>query len=205
MHEKALTKEAIFLFPRFTKIKGFYLVGGTALALQIGHRISIDFDFFSSKDLPQNLLQQVKRVFPNSSISVTYRVPEQLNILIDNVQTTFLQYEYQVIDPFVSYQGICLASIREIAAMKALAVGRRLSYKDYVDWYFLLAEKHVSLEEMIPFCQKKFGDHFNDRLFLGQLVSMEDIPSQKINFLRGPVERDVIQQFLESTIRNFRL
>ena len=47
MHEEALTKEAARLFPRFDRFKGFYLAGGTALALQIGHRISVDLDFFS--------------------------------------------------------------------------------------------------------------------------------------------------------------
>ena len=73
--------------------------------------------------------------------------------------------------------------------MKAFAVGKRLAYKDYVDWYFLLKEKYVELEDVIPFCQKKFGNDFNDRLFLGQLASLEDIPTQKIDFLRDAVDR----------------
>lgn len=205
MHEQALTKHAANLFPRFVKFEGFYLVGGTALSLQIGHRISVDFDFFTFEDLPQNLLQQVKRVFPNSSISVTYRSPEQLHVLIDNIQTTFLQYPYPVVDPLVSCQEIPLASIREIAAMKAFSIGKRLSYKDYVDWYFMLTEGHVKLEDIIPFCQKKFGNDLNDRLFLGQLVSLEDIPTQKIDFLRDPVERDMIQRFLEEAVSKFKL
>ncbi len=205
MHEKALTKQAADFFPRFAKFKGFYLVGGTALALQIGHRLSVDFDLFSSKDLPHNLLRQVKRLFPGFSISVTYRSPEQLNVLIGNIQTTFFFYEYSVIDSFVEYQGVCMASTREIAAMKAFSVGKRLSYKDYVDWYFLLKEGHVKLDEVIPLCQKKFGGDFNDRLFLGQLVSLEDIPMQKIDFLRDRVERATIQQFLMDAVRNFKL
>jgi len=205
MHEKALIKQAATLFPSFLKFKNFYLVGGTALALQIGHRISVDFDFFTSDELPSSLLRIVKRVFFNSSISVTYRSPEQLNVLIDNIQTTFLQYPYPAIDPFVSYQGISLASIREIAAMKAFAIGKRLSYKDYIDWYFLLSEKRIGLEEVIKFCQEKFGNDFNDRLFLGQLVSLADIPTQKIDFLRDPAERETIQRFLEKSVSKFKL
>ena len=157
MHEQALTKQATALFPYFSKFKGFYLVGGTALALQIGHRLSVDFDLFTFKELPSNLLSQVKRIFPHSSVAVTYRVPEQLNLLINNIKTTFFFYEYPVVDPFVEYQKVSLASIPEIAAMKAFAVGKRLSYKDYVDWYFLLKEGYVKLGEVIPFCQKKFG------------------------------------------------
>ncbi|OGY54400.1 MAG: hypothetical protein A3C82_00865 [Candidatus Wildermuthbacteria bacterium RIFCSPHIGHO2_02_FULL_47_12] len=205
MHEKAFTKQAAALFPYFAKFKGFYLVGGTALALQIGHRLSVDFDFFSSQELPANLLAQVKQIFPRSSISVTYSVPEQLNVLIDDIKTTFFRYEYPVLDPLISYQDVPVASIREIAAMKAFAVGRRLSYKDYVDWYFLLKEKYVDLENVIAFCQKKFGNDFNDRLFLGQLVSFEDIPTQKIDFFGDPIDRVAIQQFIEATVRNFKL
>ncbi|OIP77226.1 MAG: hypothetical protein AUK09_00225 [Parcubacteria group bacterium CG2_30_36_38] len=205
MHEKAFTKQAANLFPYFAKFRGFYLVGGTALALQIGHRLSVDFDLFSSEELPSNLLQRIKQVLPASTISVTYHAPEQLNVLIDNIQTTFFYYNYPVIDPFVSYQDVSLASIREIAAMKAFSVGKRLSYKDYVDWYVLLKEGHVKLDDMLSFCQKKFGNDFNDRLFLGQLASLEDIPTQKIDFLRDAVDRATIQRFLETTVRNFEL
>lgn len=205
MHAEALTKQAAVLFPRFAKFKGFYLVGGTALALQIGHRLSVDFDLFSFDELPPNLLQRIKRVFPVSSIVVTYRAPEQLDILVNNIKTTFFHYEYSVVDSFVIHQDVCLASILEIAAMKAFAVGKRLAYKDYVDWYFLLKEEYVELQDVIPFCQKKFGNDFNDRLFLGQLASLEDIPTQKIDFLRDPVDRITIQRFLEAVVRNYDL
>lgn len=205
MHEQALGKQAAALLPRFAKFKGFYLVGGTSLALQIGHRLSLDFDFFSSQELPRGLLTKIKRVFPASSISVAYSAPEQLNVLINDIKTTFLHYPYPVLDSFLVYSSVYLASTREIAAMKAFSIGKRLSYKDYVDWYFLLKEKHVKLEEVIAFCQKKFGNDFNSRLFLGQLVSLEDIPTQNIDFLRDPVERHTIQRFLESEVRNFKL
>ena len=80
MHEEALTKEMAQMFPRFDRFEGFYLVGGTALALQIGHRISVDLDFFSFDPLPQNLLPQLKRTFAGSSIYVTYTSPDQKTI-----------------------------------------------------------------------------------------------------------------------------
>lgn len=82
--------------------------------------------------------------------------------------------------------------------------GRRLSYKDYVDWYFLLKEKHVGLAGVISLCQKKFGNDFNDRLFLGQLVSMEDIPNQKIDFLQKIIDRPTMQRFFRETVRTYK-
>lgn len=204
MHEEALTKEAAKLFPRFRRFKRFYLVGGTALALQIGHRRSVDFDFFSQDPLLVNSLASVKRVFADSSIVVTYRAPEQLNALVDGVKVTLFHYPYPVIDDFIMWKDISLVSIREIAAMKAFSIGKRLSYKDYIDWYFLLKEKHVDLSDAIAHAKKKFGGDFNDRLFLGQLVSFEDISPQKIDFLRDEVEWKTVQNFLKEIVRNFK-
>lgn len=205
MHTEALTKEAEKLFPRFRLFKEFYLAGGTALALQIGHRRSVDFDFFSQDPLPSNPLVKVKRVFANSSIIVTYRAPEQLNALIDGVKITLFHYDYPVIDDFVMYRELPLANMREIAAMKAFPIGKRLSYKDYIDWYFLLKENHVDLSDAIAHAKKKFGGDFNDRLFLGQLVSFEDISPQKIDFLRDEVDWETVQNFLKETVRNFTI
>ena len=205
MHEQVLTKEAASLLPTFQQFEAYYLVDGTALALQIGHRISVDFDFFSSEELPSNLLARVKRAFLGSSIAVTYAAPEQLNLLIDTVKVTFLHYPYSVCEPFVFFKEIPLANTTEIAAMKAFSVGRRLAYKDYVDWYFLLRDGSVNLKYILALAQKKFGTEFNDRLFLSQLVSFEDIPIQKIDFLGEPIERGEIEEFLHKTVQTFEL
>jgi len=205
MYEEALIKEAKKLFPRFGKFSDFYLVGGTALALQIGHRISVDFDFFSGNELPTGLLQKIKRIFPGSAAEVIYKeAGEQITLSLDGVKTTFFHYPYPVIDKFVEYQGVPLATVREIAAMKAFSIGKRLSYKDYIDWYFLLSEKHVSLRQVIKLADKKFNGDFNARLFLGQLVSVADVPTQKIDFLRDAIDKKTVQNFLEKTVRNFK-
>lgn len=205
MHDEALTKEAAPLLPKFARFKQFYLVGGTALALQLGHRLSVDFDFFSHEPLSPRLLEQVRRVFVSEKRVVTYRSPEQLNVGINGVKTTFFFFNYPVIEPFVAYKGAPLASVQEIAAMKAFAIGKRLSYKDYIDWYFLLKERRVTLSEVIALAEKKFGGDFNDRLFLGQLVSLSDTPTQKIDFLRDPVSRETVEQFLIKTVKEFAL
>ncbi|MEK9173505.1 MAG: nucleotidyl transferase AbiEii/AbiGii toxin family protein [Patescibacteria group bacterium] len=205
MHEESLTKQAARIFPSFANFKNFYLAGGTALAIQIGHRKSVDFDFFSSRELPSDLMGQVKKTFSHSQIAITYSAVSQLNLLIDDIKTTFLEYPYPVLESFVKQGKVAMASIPEIAAMKAHAIGRRLSYKDYIDWYFLLKEKHITLSKLIPLAQKKFGGEFSDRLFLGQLVSLVDIPTQPIDFLRDEVGRETIRKFLESEVKKIKL
>jgi len=205
MHDEVLTKSAAALLPSIVRFSDFYLAGGTALALQIGHRRSVDFDLFSEKTLPAELLPRVKRVCAPLSVVVTYSSTEQLNVLIGGVKTTFLFFPYQVINPLVAYRGISIASVREIATMKAFAVGKRLSFKDYVDWYFMLKEKYVTLPDVIALAQKKFGGDFNDRLFLGQLVSLADVPIQSIDFLRAAVDKKEITEFLEYSVKTFAL
>ena len=205
MYEQVLAdREVKKLFPQFSKFQDFYLAGGTALALQIGHRISIDLDFFSKKELPPNLLQQVKRNFLNSVIEVIYKeTKEQLTFLLNGFKITFLHYPYPVIEGFVKYQSVPIATVKEIAAMKAFSIGKRLSYKDYIDWYFLLKEKYVDLKEVIELAERKFNGDFNDRLFLSQLVSISDVPTLPIDFLRGKVNRKTVEKFLTTAVRNF--
>lgn len=204
-YEEALTKKAKRLFPLFGKFKNFYLVGGTALALQIGHRISVDFDFFSDKELAVGLLQKVKRTFSNTGVEIIYKeATQQIALLIGGVKTTFFYYPYPIIESLLNYRGVAVASVLEIAAMKAFSIGKRLSYKDYVDWYFLLSEKHVELNQVIKLAQKKFGGDFNDRLFISRLVSISDIPDQKINFLGDGVDRKTVEKFLINAVRNFK-
>src|SRR3989344_5690238 len=200
MHDEVLTKEASGLVSLLARFKDFYLVGGTALALQIGHRRSVDFDLFSSQPLPPRLFERVKRLVVPNALILTYRAPDQLHLVINGVKTTFFYFNYPVVDSLVPYRGLTLASLNEIAAMKAFAIGKRLAYKDYVDWYFLLKEKWVSLGVVITLAQKKFGGEFNDRLFLGQLVSLDEISPAPLELFREPVTKERIQDFLKSEV-----
>lgn len=205
MHAAALTERGEALFPRLARFRGFYLVGGTALALHIGHRRSVDFDLFTESELHPRILQTVKRVFADAVVVVQYRAPGQLTLTIDGIKATFFAYPYPVTDSFVRYRDVPLLTVPELAATKALAIGKRLSYKDYVDWYFLLKEKHVTLAEVLRISKRKFSHDFNDRLFLGQLASASDVREIPIEFLRNPVDHETIQRFLEDCVRKFAL
>lgn len=204
MYAEALTDQGKELFPHLKRFKGFYLVGGTALALQIGHRLSVDFDMFTDDTLPPRILNKIKYTFKGKDVIVTYNVPGQINVTVGKMKMTFFEYGYPPVVPLVDIKGVSLLSVKEIAASKAFSIGKRLSYKDYVDWYFMLLEQRVSLPEAIEICKKKYGNDFNDRLFLSQLASLEDIKEQKVAFLRDPVERDEIRRFLEEQVRSFK-
>jgi len=199
-----LTDAGRKLVPELAMFSDFYLVGDTALALQIGHRQSVDFDLFTTQSINPQLLPQIKKAVAPRPLTVTYQTAEQLNLIVDGVKITFFEYHYPVIEPLVPWEGLRLASVREIAAMKAFAIGKRLAYRDYVDWYYLLHDHHVTLPEVISLAKQKFDGDFNDRLFLGQLISLEDVPTEPVALLGPPLERSEIEAYLSQTVRDFQ-
>jgi hypothetical protein len=187
MHKEVLTKEGARLFSALAAFGAFYLAGGTALALQIGHRVSVDFDFFSAEPVPRSLLNTVKRVFDGSAVQVLINNPEELTLLVDGVKVTFLSYPFPVLSSLVPLGPVQALSVSEIGATKAYTIGRRGTYKDYVDLYFILKDKHATLEELVHLADEKYGTGFNSRLFLEQLLFMDDLGDYKIDFLLKPV------------------
>lgn len=201
MHREVLSEPAAELFPALSRFPGFYLAGGTALALQIGHRVSVDFDLFSNDEIDRALLQRVRRVFGEAEIAVLVDNADELTLLVNGVKTTFLRYPFPPREPFTVYEDVRLLSIREIAATKAYTIGRRGAYKDYVDLYFVIAENHITLPALIIGAEEKFGTDFNARLFLEQLVYVADLDDAEIQFLKPLVTPKELVTFFEERIR----
>lgn len=200
MHQGVIDVKRQKIFTYLTNFKDFYLAGGTALALQIAHRISIDFDLFSEKEIPKNLLIKAKRVFAGEKIAVSVNNRDELTIFVNNIKITFLKYPFPVLRKLVSYQGISLLSVQEIAATKTYVIGRRGSYRDYIDLYFIFKEQHVSLEETLRLAEKKYKNEFNSRLFLEQLLYLEDVGDEKIMFLKTKVNKEDLSKFFRKEI-----
>ena len=103
-----------------------------------------------------------------------------------------------------NYEGVSLLEAKEIAATKAYTIGRRGSYKDYVDLYFCL-RKHTTIEEIIDIARQKYGEKFNASLFLEQLIYYEDIEASEIKYLKKEVRVDELKSFFGKKIREFDL
>ncbi len=135
-------------------LKEYRLVGDTALALQIGHRKSIDIDLFGeaevSGDKILELLNQYGKVVPVSR-------SKNINIfLLDGIKIDFVRYRYPWIEKCIVADAIRMASPADIGAMKINAITGRGSRKDFIDLYYLL--KKYSLSEILGFFQKKYAD-----------------------------------------------
>ncbi len=117
----------------------FYLAGGTAVALHIGHRRSIDFDLFSPLDLNKSRIKAKLRSLP-FDLKPIFEDYDQLHLLINNVKVSFINYPYLIKHPVKFDTVITLPTLLTLAAMKASALDRRAKWKDYVDLYFIIRD-----------------------------------------------------------------
>lgn len=205
MHPEALSDKDKEISSKLKNFSTFYLAGGTALALQIGHRKSVDFDLFSEKKISEDLLRKVKKVFPQNSLTLSVNNLDELTIFIDDVKITFLKYPFPVILKLVDYEGIKMLNIKEIAATKAYTIGRRGSYKDYIDLFFIISERYSNLDEIIELAEKKYGGEFNSRLFLEQILYLEDVKDTEIIFLKQAVGKKEVGSFFQKKIGEIKL
>jgi len=196
MHTQIFNSNQTALLPLVKLFrKEFYLVGGTAIALHIGHRRSIDFDLFKYKPLkPKNIIDTISGFkYP---YVVTRRVTEQLNVTIHDVKFTFFQYPYEINATEKLIDILRLPTLLDLAAMKAFALGRRSKWKDYVDLYFLLKD-HYTVNQISDRTTLIFGQLFSEKLFRAQLSYFEDIDfSEPVEFLSVPVPEETIKEFL---------
>lgn len=137
----------------------FYLAGGSGLALQMVHRISVDFDFFSKKNSLSNqereeLIKLLKRY--GKVVIVTNR-EGTLRVLFNGVGLAFFYYPYLLVKPLIKYENLRIASIMDIGLMKLAAIVSRGSKKDFFDIYFILKDC-IPLAELLEFSNKKFPE-----------------------------------------------
>jgi hypothetical protein len=173
----------------------YYLVGGTAIALQIGHRRSIDFDLFkNSKINHSRIIEKLSKT--RFQYTVTRRVHEQLNVTINDVKFTFFEYPFPI-NPLISFANIVrMPELIELTAMKAYALGRRSKWKDYVDLYFLI-KNHYTIEEISSVAERIYGQLFSEKLFRAQLSYFDDIDySEPIEYVIPSVPEKEIKEFL---------
>ena len=182
-------------------LKDWYLAGGTCLALYLGHRQSFDFDFFLPTDFNTsnivNILTRIGRYERSNEEKNT------VNGMLNGVKISFLGYKYDMIEDFGSFEGVNLAGIRDIAAMKLEAIAGRGSKKDFVDIYFLL--KQFSLGEIFSFHALKYGVGLNNQYHhLKSLVYFNDADEEAMPLMTAPLNWDKIKAEIRICARKFQ-
>ena len=180
------------------QFKDFFLVGGTAMALHTGHRISIDLDFFTLTDFDE---QEVKnclirefdaKIFAtdNNSISGT----------IDTIKFDFIAHQYPLLKPILSIGGVRISDMEDIAAMKLNAVRNRGTKKDFIDIYFLLQK--FNLEVLLKLVNSKYPNHV-DVLTLKSLVYFDDAENQPSCKMLVDVSWEEVKQKIKTETMRF--
>ncbi|MFH1178443.1 MAG: nucleotidyl transferase AbiEii/AbiGii toxin family protein [bacterium] len=197
MHRDILTSEQEKLLPVVKSFsKKFGLVGGTAIALHLGHRESIDFDLFRFDEF-SNYSIKTKITKQKAISTVLVNKKGEYTFLIGNVKFTFFQFPYKI-DFSESFDDIIkIPDILTLAAMKAFALGRRAKWKDYVDLYFILKASHT-VSEITAKGVEIFGNEFNEKIFRTQLAYFEDIDySEQVIFKDGfSIDDEIIKKEL---------
>lgn len=183
MYKEILNDKQKELLPLMAKFRReYYLVGGTAIALHVGHRCSIDFDMFklSAINHKKNLERINESGFP---YKVTRRVSEQMNLVVSDVKVTFFQYPFDI-EPTEKLESYFrLPSLIQLAAMKAYALGRRSKWKDYVDIFFLL-KNYFTISEISKCATEIFGELYSEKMFRTQMCYFEDVDySEEVEYL----------------------
>jgi hypothetical protein len=195
MFPNILSEEQHALLPFIQSFKKeYYLVGGTAIALQIGHRQSIDFDLFKSSNVYQTKIDKRLNEF-NLPYQLMFADAQSFHILANDVKLTFFQYPFKI-PTKKTFSDIKMPDLLHLGAMKAYALGRRAKWKDYIDLYFILKDYH-SLEEISDKTQAIFGNLFSPKLFKQQLCFYKDIDyTEEVYYTGIPVEDEEIKRFL---------
>lgn len=196
MHINILNKNQLDLLYVLVKFKKeFYMVGGTAIALHIGHRQSLDFDLFKNGAIkPKTILKKFDDL--KEKTIVTLNRDGQLNLSCRNVKFTFFDFGFDVPNNNI-FKHINIPTLLDLAAMKAYALGRRSKWKDYVDLYFII-KHHYTLSEISANAITLFNDLYSDKLFRGQLSYFNDIDySEQVDYMPGfEVTNDEVKNFL---------
>lgn len=157
---------------KFLKKFGFYLAGGTALALQFGHRTSKDLDFYTLKHFRSiTVIKEFKKTF-SKEVTQIKRAPDTLFLKIRQTDLSFFRYPYPSIKPKIPYLSVNLASAEDITAMKIEAIIERGTKRDFVDIYYSI--KSFGLKQVLEFTQKKYPEAFNEQNSLNALMYFKD-------------------------------
>ena len=178
-------------------LEGFYLAGGTGLALQLGHRRSLDLDFFRQESFNDaQLLQQLQR-FPE--FSLTGRDRQTLHVRINGVKVSFLGYDYPVLFPFSPFLEVPVADPKDIGAMKINAIAGRGTRRDFVDLYMVARQE--GLKALLDLFQRKFAEvNYNRIHVLKSLTYFDDADAEPMpNMLVPLVWPEVKDFFREQT------
>lgn len=193
------TLELLSSLQQLPELADTRLVGGTSLALQLGHRRSIDIDLFGRVDTDNQFLSE--NLCTMGHVTPRYSTTNIHAFTIDHVMVDIVNYHYPWLNPPIIEDGIRLASIEDIAAMKVTAIVGRGTKKDFVDMAFLLEQ--MSLSDILGCYQQKFAD---GSLFMAlkSLLYFDDAEPMPMPQMLVPKSWEEVKDAITKAVVNYR-
>lgn len=177
--------------------RGFNLVGGTSLALQIGHRFSIDIDMFGDYEIEEyEFIEELSKFGKQTILKKSRNI---IILTIDGIKVDFVNYKYPLLEKIQIVENIRLVSDKDIAAMKLNAIAGRGSRKDFIDLYFLL--KKYSLAEMLNFYKEKYVDG-SEFMVIKSLNYFEDAETEEMPIMFEKISWEEIKKEIRMLAKN---
>ncbi len=189
-------KRTLNILSKMSEINDFYLAGGTGLALQIGHRKSIDFDFFSKRNkLFSEDREKIKNYLRKyGKIKLLQDKNNTLDIFFDSVKISFFYYPYSLVKSLKTAKKIKISSVEDISLMKLSAISTRGNKKDFIDLYFVC--KYIPLVKLFKLAKKKFPDVYDFSVVaLKSLVYFFDAEQEKMPVMLKAVNWSKVKNF----------
>lgn len=171
----------------------FNLVGGTALALQLGHRFSVDIDMFGNSEIDE--YEFIDELSNFGTLQILKKSKNIIIFSIDGIKVDFVNYKYPLIEKIKTIDNIRLVSDKDIAAMKLNAIAGRGSRKDFIDLYFLLQK--YTMQQMIAFYNKKYKDG-SEFMVIKSLNYFDDAEKEELPIMF----KNIDWQTIKTTILN---
>ncbi|KKU92826.1 hypothetical protein A3E17_00945 [Candidatus Amesbacteria bacterium RIFCSPHIGHO2_12_FULL_48_14] len=171
--------------------------------MQLGHRVSEDFDIFLPTGISPAVRQKALAVIDKLD-KVPVDDEHQLTLISrSGLKLTLVSYPYPPLYPLVKSDSLSLFHLADLASNKAYTIGRRGFWRDYIDMYFILHGKIVSLEQITNESQCRFGPEFFPKRFLEQLVFTADLGEMEADFLQDSVSPNEIATFFEKEAKKY--
>jgi predicted nucleotidyltransferase component of viral defense system len=195
MHEEALAIPTRKLFGKLSGcswLSDFYLAGGTALALQFGHRTSVDLDFFAEKAFDEaRIVEWLGKV---GKVEILKKENASVIGILDDVKFSFLGYPYPLLKAPILFRGIRIASVEDIACMKLDALASRGTKRDFIDLYCIA--KRLPLGGLMALFQEKYASvHYNLVHIKKSLVYFSDAEEEPLPDMRNPIRWKDVKEF----------
>ena len=192
------TGRTVSLLTKCSLLSQFYLAGGTAVALHLGHRLSADLDFFSTLEFDESIL--IQKLSSLGTFHVEKKAEQTVIGILENTKLSFIGYKYPLLKVLKTVMGVQVADIRDIACMKIDTIASRGAKRDFIDLYFIVQEAMPLPDILKCFKQKYASIHYNMMHIKKSLVYFVDAESEPLPHMIKQVHWGEVKAFFQEQV-----